>query len=505
MSSCKRCRWQCFCSSAQWQRRVTGRPCANRLISRRVNFCPWIRITGSSGRPRRSETARPYSGGVGAGQVVRPPRKARRSGSLGPRKPYKTVLSEDPGAIDSEGRVAYKGSVNVERFERPRWRGRLRLASGALGCLVALPALLPAPSALIWMVAVGVTEWGYLFAPLPLLLFLPGWRAGWAETIGAFFGLVASALLFVTPLRAFETAGPLPVRLETAFGAASPRATLGAPGRAEPLDLTDLVRGVASPAVRRSHRTYGKVKGQPLTLDLYHPRMAQGPAPGVIVIHGGGWRKGDSGELPALNTYLASRGYLVASINYRLAPRARFPAARDDLRGGIAYLKRHAPELGLDPERLALLGRSAGGQLALLAAYTADDPAVRGVVAFYAPADLHYSYAHPANKWVIDSRALLEGYLGGPPKRFSAAYDAASPIRFAGPDSPPTLLIHGGRDELVSPAQSERLDARLEEAGAPHLLLRLPWATHACDAHFNGPCGQITTYAVERFLAAVMK
>ncbi|MFB3114637.1 MAG: alpha/beta hydrolase, partial [Nitrospirales bacterium] len=71
--------------------------------------------------------------------------------------------------------------------------------------------------------------------------------------------------------------------------------------------------------------------------------------------------------------------------------------------------------------------------------------------------------------------------------------------------SPPTLLIHGERDELVSPAQSDRLSRHLSQRGVPHVYLRFPWATHGCDANFNGPCGQISTFAIERFLAAVMK
>lgn len=369
--------------------------------------------------------------------------------------------------------------------------------------MATLPALLPAPTTLLWMLAIGVTEWGYWAAPIPLLLFLPGWRSTWGGRLGAGFGLAASLLLLLTPLRAFQVADALPSQLAAAFGDAPPRAAIGAPPRSMPLAPADLLRGVASPEVQRSKRVYSKVKGEALTLDLYSQRMPEGPAPGVIVVHGGGWQNGDSAELPDLNAYLAARGYLVASINYRLAPRHRFPAAREDVKTAIAYLKDHAADFGLDPERLILLGRSAGGQLALLAAYTAHDPSIRGVIAFYAPVDLHYSHAHPANRWVIDSRTLLEGYLGGPPQRVSAAYDAASPIRFASPDIPPTLLIHGGRDELVSPDQSERLAARLNETGSRHLLLHLPWATHGCDAHFNGPCGQITTYAIERFLAAV--
>jgi acetyl esterase/lipase len=387
------------------------------------------------------------------------------------------------------------------RSDRPFFS--LRLIGGGVCLAVALLALFPAPTTLLWMLAIGVTEWGYLSAPIPLLLFLPGWRATWGGWIGAGLGLAASFLLLLTPFRALQVARALPVQLTAAFGESTPRSPIGAHPRPEPLVLADLVRGVASPEVQQISRTYATVKGEALTLDLYTPRMSEGLAPGVIVVHGGGWQNGDSGELPGLNSYLASRGYLVASINYRLSPGARFPAARDDLKEAIQYLKANAADLGLDPERLVLLGRSAGGQLALLVAYTAHDPAIRGVIAFYAPADLDYSYAHPANRWVLDSRGLLEGYIGGPPDRFGAAYQRASPIRLVGRQTPPTLLIHGGRDELVSPAQSQRLDARLAESKIPHLLLYLPWATHGCDIHFNGPCGQITTYAVERFLASV--
>ena len=125
------------------------------------------------------------------------------------------------------------------------------------------------------------------------------------------------------------------------------------------------------------------------------PATPAAPAPCIVVIHGGSWANGDSTQLPGLNSYLAARGYVVAAINYRLAPDHRFPAARDDLLAAIEYLKGHAQELGIDPRRFVLLGRSAGAQLALLVAYTAGDAAIRGVVGFYGPADLVYGYRTP--------------------------------------------------------------------------------------------------------------
>jgi dipeptidyl aminopeptidase/acylaminoacyl peptidase len=130
---------------------------------------------------------------------------------------------------------------------------------------------------------------------------------------------------------------------------------------------------------------------------------------------------------------------------------------------------------------------------------------VRGVISLYGPSDLRYAYEHPAPPALRDTRSVLETYLGGAPDATEEdTYFAASPINFVSASSPPTLLIHGLRDAIVSPAETARLVSRLEEARVKHLFIRLPWATHGCDKSFGGPCGQIATYAIERFLDGVM-
>lgn len=385
---------------------------------------------------------------------------------------------------------------------------RIRLVFGAFCAGLSLLAIVEAPASVLWLAALGVTEWGYWLAPLPMLTWLPGWRSSRSGRIGAWLGLVA-ALLLMTPLvRAAVLAQTWPEDPPAFFKDAVPRSTVDSLPRAAPLVLTDLLREVSSLDVTMRSVVYATKGDQHLAFDLYQPAerpAGTGPTPGVIVIHGGSWQHGNRAELAALNRYLAARGYVVASVGYRFAPKWPFPAARDDVREAIAFLKAHAGEYGLDPHQLVLLGRSAGGQLALSVAYEEPDPAISGVISFYAPTDMTYSYEHPSNPWVLDSRAVLEAYLGGNPAQASAAYEAASPIRFVSADTVPTLLVHGGRDELVFPVQSERLAIRLAQARRPHYLLRLPWATHGCDVHFNGPCGQISTYAVERFLAAVMR
>ncbi|MFL5802487.1 MAG: alpha/beta fold hydrolase [Roseiflexaceae bacterium] len=385
---------------------------------------------------------------------------------------------------------------------QPRTLDFPRLLAGAAMAALAAASLGDAPSWPLLVLRICTTELGYALA-LPAVALLAARRDTPAGRVGSALGLLGAGLGLAPALHAALIGRRLPAQLAAAFGDAPPRGGPGAPPRPAPLVAADLLRGVTSPRVRRSRRIYAMHDGQPLSLDLYQPAEAAGAAPGVLVVHGGSWERGDSTQLPALNRYLAARGYIVAAINYRLLPAHPFPAARDDVLAALSYLKANAAAIGLDPARIVLLGRSAGGQLALLVAYTAGDPSIRGAIGFYPATDLAYAYENPCNTRLLDGRPIVRAYLGGAPDQIPDTYAAASPTTFAGPAAPPTLLIHGLRDELVSPTQSQRLAARLAQAGRPHLLLRLPWATHGYDAHFSGPAGQLSTYAVECFLAAV--
>ena len=221
------------------------------------------------------------------------------------------------------------------------------------------------------------------------------------------------------------------------------------------------------------------------------------------MVHGGSWSGGDSKQLPELNPVLAKQGYNVASINYRLAPKYQTPAPIEDIKNCLKYLRVHADSLNIDTSKFVLVGRSAGAQIALLAAYTLHDPSIIGVVDFYGPADMVWGYSIPSNPLIMDSRKVMGDYVGGTYKEVPQKFFNCSPIEFVSKQSPPTLIIHGGTDVLVSPIHSQKLSSRLTKFGVPYYYLNLPWATHGFDYSLNGPGGQLSTYAVETFIKTI--
>ncbi len=385
--------------------------------------------------------------------------------------------------------------------------GLARALWGAAFFAASLLAVFRAPTYHLWMLALIVTEWGHWLAAAALLVLAPGWTLSRGGRLGGALGVAAAALLLSPLVRAeadFGRGRALDRGLTAAFGAGAPLSAPGAPARPAPLVPADLWLGVHSPKVRELSAVYARDCDGPLRLELYLPERASGPLPVVLVVHGGSWRGGSRLEMPELSRYLAARGYAVASVDYGLAPGERFPGQLEDLREAAAFLRARAAAWSLDPSRVALLGRSAGAQIALAAAAARAVPGLKGVVDFYGPNDLRLAWAEPGSPWILDSRALLRDYLGGPPASAPALYDEASPLLEAGRDFPPTLMIHGGRDELVRPIHEFRLAARLKALGVPHDFVELPWATHGCDYAFSGPCGQVSTYAVERFLARTL-
>ncbi len=249
--------------------------------------------------------------------------------------------------------------------------------------------------------------------------------------------------------------------------------------------LEGALRAVPNLAYKMRDWTYAEVDGEKLTLDAWWPHGA-GPWPMVIWVHGGGWRAGfkELGEYTARK--IAAEGYVVLNINYRLAPEHPFPAGIEDCLGAIVWAKREAARFNGDPNRVAIAGESAGGNLAALAAYAADsgrftptgaepgdpDPFVQAVIPVYGAFDFptHIASLDPADK---DRLKLFTDYLPGGQKD----YIDASPITFLDPHDPPTLLICGDADFLYQ--DSVDFQKQLEHQKIEHELFVPEGAEHA--------------------------
>lgn len=353
-----------------------------------------------------------------------------------------------------------------------------------------------------WKLAILAGEFGHWLVLVPLGLAVAaacGPADAWRGAVLA-LGLVATAGFLRPFVSARRIAATLPQELRAAFG--------GPDAGAAGLDLVRLYRGRPVPGARVVTETFAQPDGVDLKLDFCAPAGDRGtPRPCVVVIHGGGWDGGDRAQLAAWNARLVAQGYAVAAISYRLAPRWIWPAQRDDVLAALAWLKAHAVRLQVDPSRFVLLGRSAGGQLATAVGYGARDPAIRGVIALYAPHDMPFAWSVSREDDALNSVNLMRQYFGGPPDTPAqlARYESASGQLLARPDSPPTLLVHGEPDTLAWHRHSERLTARLQELGVPHYYLRLPWATHGFDFNPDGPGGQLADRAIARFLAQVTR
>jgi acetyl esterase/lipase len=241
---------------------------------------------------------------------------------------------------------------------------------------------------------------------------------------------------------------------------------------------------------------------RPVRMDIYAPRDRGTPRPAVLWVHGGGWSRGDArtsgayANWPAVLASLAARGFVVASIDYRLSGEAKFPAQIQDVKAAIRHLRVEARALGIDPSRVYLWGGSAGGHLASLAAVTcgvADyepqpstgrlsrreisalkgtkappvDDCVQGAALWYGIFDLE----HVPN-------VNVAGLLGCDPSICRDIARAASPLYRIGKYVPPMLLIHGTTDETVDVSQSEAMMTSLKGAGASAELLLIPGVDH---------------------------
>jgi acetyl esterase/lipase len=281
-------------------------------------------------------------------------------------------------------------------------------------------------------------------------------------------------------------------------------------GKLTPIDLTiDLPEGVSL----ERNITFGEGGERPLQLDLYKPKERTGSIPVVLFLHGGGWKGGYRQMYHYYCAKFAEHGYMAATASYRLSDEAPFPAAVEDVKCAVRWLRANAEKLGIDRDKIGVAGGSAGGHLALMLGYSSDAAELEGkggngdtssrvqaVVDLYGPTDLTADEAK--------GRGEVSRFLGG--KTFDEAgdlYRLASPVSHVSKDDPPTLIIHGSIDSTVPIHQAELLVEKLKAAGVecefdrvegwPHTMDLDAGVNRHCvakmfeffDKHLGGPAG----------------
>lgn len=398
----------------------------------------------------------------------------------------------------------------------PRARRILALLLAACTLLLALWIVLPAPTYFFLTFSVGaveVSQWLAIASLAAIALAWPDLRGPQprsARTLSAIAFNCAAAALAIS-LSAYvrfpATARRFDREMTRALGGDplrdvpdSVRARL----RARPLVVSELVTGIpaGNATVTRGVHVAAPA-GVQLTADIYRP-PDNDTYPIVVQVYGGAWQRGSPASNGDYAQWLASQGYVVFAIDYRHAPAFHFPAQIEDVRADLAWVRDHAVAYGGDTSR-AILGRSAGGHLAMLAAYTSGPLAIRAVVSLYGGVDLMNGYAHPPRPDPLDIRDVDVKFIGGTPEQFPQLYRDATIFTYVTHKQPPTLLIYGSRDNLVEAKYGAALRDSLAAQGTTVAYLEIPWANHAFDEVLNGPSDQIAMFNTERFLAWALR
>jgi acetyl esterase/lipase len=232
---------------------------------------------------------------------------------------------------------------------------------------------------------------------------------------------------------------------------------------------------------------YKNIGGKSLKMDIYRGSHTGGPAPLLLFIHGGGWNHGSRNEYLGYALHFARMGYVTATVTYRFASDAPYPACVEDVTDAVRFIFQNGGKYHYDPDRVAVIGGSAGAHLAMLvgygwhkqdnlqdlATYTPLGKRIKAVVDLYGPTDLTASYAR--------ENYMVERLFAHKYKETPGLYAEASPISFVSKNSPPTLILHGTSDSLVPIGQAELLKRKLDSLGIPNVYRPLPGWPHTMD------------------------
>ena len=276
--------------------------------------------------------------------------------------------------------------------------------------------------------------------------------------------------------------------------------------------LVDLEAPLPDSVELRSDVEYGKVGDRSLKLDLYSPKVRTEKLPLLVFIHGGGWKGGKKEDYKLYTQVFATKGYVVASVGYRLTGEAKFPACVNDVKCAIRYLRSNAAALGVDAERIGVVGGSAGGHLAMMIGYSSDIPELEGdggnpgvsshvkaVVNIYGPTNLNDDFIRKN----ANANQLIESLFGQAVADAGDLLDQASPGFYLDAKDPPTLILHGTIDDIVPVDQSDQLAKKLTDLQIPYAYDRLPGWPHTMDLALD--VNKRSTWLMERFFARYLR
>lgn len=251
------------------------------------------------------------------------------------------------------------------------------------------------------------------------------------------------------------------------------------------LGVTAAGKAQDQPVLVETNIEYTNPDNQHLQLDLARP-AGDGPFPAVLHIHGGGFRAGSRQGYSGQIKEFAARGYVAATVSYRLAPKYPFPAAVHDVKAAVRWLRANARKYHIDPNRIGVTGGSAGGHLAQFLGVTADvrdfegeggnpkeSSRVQCVVNFYGPSDFTKSYGKS-----VDAAEVLPLFLGGNLEQEPRRHIVSSPLYWVTPNAAPTLYVHGTVDPYVAFEQAEWMVDKLKAARVEATLVRMEGAGH---------------------------
>ena len=383
----------------------------------------------------------------------------------------------------------------------------LSLILGILGIFLSLWIIIPAPTWTLLPLGVGAPEispWLIVVNAIALTLATLFYKGWWSNLIivGSLVGIVIASLplvQFSAVNRSFEA------EMERVLGVDYLKDISHLQLRPKPLRIIDVFRGISIADVRINRGiVFASPDGVELKLNTYRP-LAAGKYPTLVIIYGGAWRTGDPNSYEQFSSYMAARGYTVIAIDYRHTPQYKFPTQLEDVETALLYIKTHARDLEVDLTKMAVLGRSAGGHLASLAAYK-QHPVIpfKAVISYYAPVNLANGYYDLPVPDPIDIQAVLNDFLGGSPEDEPKLYRQASLTTYVRERLPPSLLVYASRDHLVQAKFGRNLYDKLKATENPVIFLEIPWAEHAFDAVFFGVSNQLALYYTERFLASIL-